>query len=715
MRRIKLNTLFFSCVLLLIGIIYCIVYFTFTDVYLTFRSEVINRTTKNLKQFIDIDLINDTRRQLLSINRNLKNTTNHLQFFSKKINSYNLDSVIEDRLTLKFNKKADLYQYTDPKSYLSVKGIPYGLIINSFSDKFINETKHKSSKLRELLPLLQQTCDHDYIDGVFVLLKDKLLLEYINNPDKYQSLYKKQYLNNFYIQTFNMGIKPGEPYFSRIYRDRTKKMEIAIIYPLFNSQKKLYGVVGFYYSYKYIIDRGNEIFSNSKSKHYDVIRFFVDNKNNILYLPIESAKLLSFPCNPKNDSIRNVNIFSSSNKNVKNLGKLISSRDSGAKHIVINGVRYVLVFYEIPISKWTLVFLVKDFDLYKNLYFLSGSYNDIFQKFMEYFLFGLITALLAGLIIFFILLKFIFIIPIEKLRDKFKLLGKGNFNISLKEAGVKEIHDLAKSFNILGYQLKDFTKNLADEVKSKQAIVTELEIAGEIQTSVLPDITNEFIREEFDLYAKVVSSKEMSGDFYDFFFINKGERLAFIVADVSGKGVTAAFFMSMAKAIIKESCLTHETNSPGELLTRINKVLCIDNKKSMFLTMYLGFYNIKTGELDYANAGHHEFICLDNNVTDSTLGMLGDPAIGLVEHITFKTGSLRLEQGSSLIFYTDGISEAPDSNDIEYGADNIEKIIIKNCQCSLNELGDAIINDVLEFQNGEKFDDITLLMLKREK
>ncbi|HJO93953.1 MAG TPA: SpoIIE family protein phosphatase [Victivallales bacterium] len=459
--------------------------------------------------------------------------------------------------------------------------------------------------------------------------------------------------------------------------------------------------------------------SGNEYKKYDIIKLFISDVGNTLYLPIKTAKLLSLPFKNKpmpmdSESIYNMNLLNSTNPIVKALGRYLMENDSGTMHVNLKGVDYLVIFYSLPANKWNITLLVKYSSLYKPLHKIKYIFNKISNNLFIYFIVSFSVLLIVGLFLSFIFFKRLFIIPVERLRNNVQLLGRGKFKIKIKEGGTREIFDLTQSFNNLGLQLEEFTNNLKEEVKARQSIETELKIAGEIQESVLPDITNEFIRGEFELYAKLIAAKEMSGDFYDFFFITKNE-LAIVLADVSGKGITAAFFMSMSKAIIKERCLKIKSDlNPGIILDYVNKTLCRDNDSSMFLTMYLGFYNIETGELKYANAGHHEFIHIDSDGNTEATGIHNNMAIGLHCEAEYMNAVLQIEHNSSVVFFTDGITEAPDTDNNEYGNKNLEKVLTKNHKLEVTELGDAVINDVLEYQNGDKFDDITLLILKRK-
>ena len=239
-----------------------------------------------------------------------------------------------------------------------------------------------------------------------------------------------------------------------------------------------------------------------------------------------------------------------------------------------------------------------------------------------------------------------------------------------------------------------------------------MNVAWELQKSVLPKITNAFKKEEFELFAKLIPAKEMSGDFYDFFFISD-EILTIVIADVSGKGLPAAFYMSMAKAIIKETCIKAQDINPAKILNSVNENLSRDNERCMFLTAYLVFYNIKTGKLVYSNAGHHEYLTVDGKGDCKVDGISNKAAIGIFEDSNYTNNELTLEKNQIFALYTDGIIEANNAVFDEYGTNKIKEIFKKKYSGTLEKLGNTLINDVIDFQEGKKHDDITLVMIKR--
>jgi serine phosphatase RsbU (regulator of sigma subunit) len=271
--------------------------------------------------------------------------------------------------------------------------------------------------------------------------------------------------------------------------------------------------------------------------------------------------------------------------------------------------------------------------------------------------------------------------------------------------------------------LKELNSNLENEIKT----------AAEIQLSILPNLSDKFKRPEFTLYAELAPAKDAAGDFYDFFYLDD-DRLALIVADVSGKGITAAIFMSFAKTILRNICPGEK--NPADALNKANRILASNNVKCMFVTVFLCFYNIKTGIITYSNAGHHEAIILaensKNNLGDmqkltnrfhdksfkstyNSFGNLNNLPLGVMINSKYDTDQKKLELGESIICYTDGVTEGISPLEEEYGEKRLCKLIDEHRSSSPFKLTKKIIKNVIEFEGKNRFDDITVMIFKRNK
>lgn len=245
---------------------------------------------------------------------------------------------------------------------------------------------------------------------------------------------------------------------------------------------------------------------------------------------------------------------------------------------------------------------------------------------------------------------------------------------------------------------------------------TELGVASKIQRDMLPSIFPAFPeRTELDIYATMQPAKEVGGDFYDFFLVDNN-HLAIVIADVSGKGVPAALFMVIAKTIIKNYAQTGL--SPEKVLETANKQLCDGNSEAMFVTAFIGIYEISTGKFSYSNAGHNAPLYMKKGEGWHWLDTKPGFVLAGMEGMKFKAQEIVLEAGDMLYLYTDGVTEALNNKEELYTdprlIDTLSKIDCENrtLEGILNEVRD----DIDLFANGaEQADDITMLTFRVDK
>ncbi len=250
-------------------------------------------------------------------------------------------------------------------------------------------------------------------------------------------------------------------------------------------------------------------------------------------------------------------------------------------------------------------------------------------------------------------------------------------------------------------------KQVGDSIE-KQRIASELNVASQIQTSMLPCIFPAFPnRTEFEIYASMNPAKEVGGDFYDFFLIGQ-EKLAFLIADVSGKGIPAALFMMIAKSLIKG--YAESGRSADEIFTLANEKLCESNDAGMFVTAWLGIINLNTGELEYANAGHNPPLVKKANGGFEYLNLPSGFVLAGMEGIKYRKNKTLLKKGDRIYLYTDGVTESTNEAEALYGEDRLRKVLNESFELSAEGLCNAVKNDIDAFVgNAPQFDDITML------
>ncbi|MDD4171558.1 MAG: LytS/YhcK type 5TM receptor domain-containing protein [Syntrophomonas sp.] len=245
----------------------------------------------------------------------------------------------------------------------------------------------------------------------------------------------------------------------------------------------------------------------------------------------------------------------------------------------------------------------------------------------------------------------------------------------------------------------------------KKLIESELKIAREIQMGIVPKIFPAFPeRSEFDIYAVLEPAKEVGGDLYDFFLLDD-DLLCFTIGDVSGKGVPASLFMAVTKTLIKAKA--DRLMTPAEILAKVNDDLCEDNESCMFVTEFLGILHIPSGEVVYSNAGHNLPYLVRRDGSIEPLAKTTGMALGVMEGIPFEKSSFNFECGDTLLMYTDGVTEAMNSQGELFMEQRLEEILAGFGDKSVKEETAMVLNAVKEYA-GEALqsDDITIVALK---
>ena len=272
-----------------------------------------------------------------------------------------------------------------------------------------------------------------------------------------------------------------------------------------------------------------------------------------------------------------------------------------------------------------------------------------------------------------------------------------------------EIEALARSFEEMDIRLKQYLKENTAITAERERLKTELDLARRIQADMLPSVFPPFPdREEFDIYASMRPAKEVGGDFYDFFFVDE-DHLGLVIADVSGKGIPAALFMMMSKIMLQNYALTGM--SPKEVLEKVNNQIC-DNSEEMFVTVWIGLLDVRSGIITAANAGH-EYPMLKH--PDGGFELLKDKhgmVLGGMENITYREYEISLEPGSKFFVYTDGVPEATDANDKLFGTERTLDALNSKADGTPQELLATVDRAVDQFVGGvPQFDDLTMMCI----
>lgn len=305
----------------------------------------------------------------------------------------------------------------------------------------------------------------------------------------------------------------------------------------------------------------------------------------------------------------------------------------------------------------------------------------------------------------FFLIKKVVVKNIDKINNSLAKITDGNLNETVNVRSNEEFAVLSDDINSTVDTLKRYIKE-ADERIDK-----ELEFARQIQHSALPSVFPPYPnRTDFDIYAQMYTAKEVGGDFYDFYLLGD-DKLAFLIADVSDKGIPAAMFMMTAKTLIKS--LVESGIEPSEAFTRANNKLCENNEAGMFVTAWLGILDLNTGLLKYVNAGHNPPLIKRNGTYFEYICSKPNFILAGMENIKYKANEIQLSPGYEIFLYTDGVTEANNINYELFGEDRLLESLNEKKELTVKQLCNKLKSDVDRFVgNALQSDDITMLAVK---
>ena len=377
------------------------------------------------------------------------------------------------------------------------------------------------------------------------------------------------------------------------------------------------------------------------------------------------------------------------------LGHAMQRGEEGMRQLVIDGQESYVFYKPLGNTGWSVAIVCPESDIF-------GAFNRLRRAVTIAVLAGLLLLLLVSIQIITRELK-----PLRRLADQAGIIAKGNFDETLPESGrVDEIGQLSQSFSDMQRSLAGYIEELKQTTAQKASIESELKVASDIQMSMVPRIFPAFPnRPDIDLYASMTPAKEVGGDLYDFFV--QDERLYFCVGDVSGKGIPASLFMAVTRNLFR--IVAQQGRSPEEIATQINLILSHDNEQNMFVTMFIGCADLKTGHLDYCNCGHNAPL-IDGQFMK--LQYTNRP-IGIWEEGGFIGESIDDIRGCQMLIYTDGLNEAENPQKQLFGEHRLQELMAGALSLNSEQVIDMLQEAVERHRDGAApNDDLTLLCLK---
>ena len=385
------------------------------------------------------------------------------------------------------------------------------------------------------------------------------------------------------------------------------------------------------------------------------------------------------------------------------LGKAMVSGEEGMRMLTLNG-ELCYVFYQ-PLGEtgFSAAIVCPERDIFY-------GYNRLRNV--------VILIFILGMLIMHIILSAVFrreIAPMRSLAEQAETIADGNFDEVLLDTGRKdEIGRLVHSFSEMQRSLVKYIEEIKNTSAEKASIERELYVARDIQMSMVPRIFPPFPeREDIDLFASMTPAKEVGGDLYDFFVEN--ECLYFCIGDVSGKGVPASLFMAVTRNLFR--VIAQQGNSPEEIAKSINHALSAENDQGMFVTMFIGKANLKTGELTYCNCGHNPPVVCEPGKEARFLPMqYVNLALGTWDGFEFQGERIPDIREWKILLYTDGLNEAENPRYELFGNDRLIQLMNGVSQLDAEGIIQMLQEEVERHRSGASpNDDLTLLSLTVKK
>lgn len=298
--------------------------------------------------------------------------------------------------------------------------------------------------------------------------------------------------------------------------------------------------------------------------------------------------------------------------------------------------------------------------------------------------------------------------PVQALKRGSEAIGAGNLDYRVEIRTGDEFEDLAHSFNAMAGDLKEHLDELQRTTAEKERFAKELEIAKGIQQSFLPETAPKIAG--IEIAAKNIPALEVGGDFYDFIPLGK-EQWGLVIADVSGKGVPAALFMALSRTLIRASTLANA--DPAVAIGHANQLICEDSKTSMFVTLFYAILDSRAMTLEYVNAGHNPPLLLKGTSSDVVLLKAQGIALGMTDEVVLQSAQVDLRPGDVLVLFTDGVTEAINDREEEFGEERLLSVIMENRNLPAADILEKILAAITGFAGDHpQHDDITLMVIR---
>lgn len=414
----------------------------------------------------------------------------------------------------------------------------------------------------------------------------------------------------------------------------------------------------------------------------------------------------TFVTHPIPNFVMNETIFSVAEAmgdlSIRELGRKMISGNSGFTPFtsIMTKKECWMVYTPLSSNGWSLAVLFPQVELMADISRLNNTV--FFISMWGFFIILIVTVWIAKSITR----------PLRVLSMATEAIATGNLDIEIPPIKSRdEVGKLAESFTYMKTSLKKYIEDLTEATAARERIESELKVAHDIQMGILPKKFPPFPdKTEFDLYAALEPAKDVGGDLYDFFLLDD-DHLCITVGDVSGKGVPAAIFMAITKTLIKSKAT--QGLFPEKIMKGVNEALSLDNPSLMFVTLFLGILDLKTGELEYCNGGHNPPYLINADGRLDALPTTNGMALGVMEDFEYLSNKIQMNTDDILFMYTDGVTEAVNKNDELFSDARLQEELKHQKGNSVRDTLEHIVDKVETFSQGvPQADDITILVLK---
>ena len=377
--------------------------------------------------------------------------------------------------------------------------------------------------------------------------------------------------------------------------------------------------------------------------------------------------------------------------------------DENTKSLIIRGRSVYLFYAPIEHTNWSMALALPAFDI-------KG--------------FGIVVSVILLLLISLALLAVYFVgrriikrtaKPLHQLATSAGEVAKGRFDTPLPTIKHNdEIHMLRDSFGNMQQSLTKYVEELKTTTASKAAIENELKVAHDIQMSMLPKIFPPYPdRDDIDIAGSLTPAKDVGGDLFDFYI--RDEKFFFCIGDVSGKGVPASLVMAVTRSLFRN--VSAHVSEPSEIVRTLNDALVENNETNMFVTFFVGVLDLKTGQMNYCNAGHDSPLLIGDGV-----GMLpcdSNLPLGVMSGWTFSSQEIDIHPQTVVFLYTDGLTEAEDIHHAQFGDQRVIEVaeqLLPDGEHMPSTIISRMSHAVQTFVgDAEQSDDLTMLAIKYKK